>query len=71
MFFYQDGRSALHRAAENGGVEVLTILLDVGANVNAADEVISQLLWFICINRYRWLYYENDVTQHSLFYSNY
>ncbi len=35
----QDGRSALHIAAENGHIEAITFLLDHGCNINARGNV--------------------------------
>ena len=40
----------LHKAAENGNTEVVTYLIDKGANPNAVDEVsIKYLLYYILV----------------------
>jgi ankyrin repeat protein len=35
----QDGKTALHRAVEKGQVDIITLLLDRGANINIYDQV--------------------------------
>ena len=35
----QDDQSALHKAAEGGHVEIVKLLLDKGANIEATDRV--------------------------------
>ena len=40
---FQDGRTAIIQAAQDGHLEVVKLLLDKGADVNKADEVIRKL----------------------------
>ncbi len=40
----QDGKNALHMAASEGHLEVATLLISKGADVNAADKVRVLLL---------------------------
>ena len=35
----QDGKTALHRAVEKGQADIITLLLDRGANINIYDQV--------------------------------
>jgi ankyrin repeat protein len=35
----QDGKTALHRAVEKGQTDIITLLLDRGANINIYDQV--------------------------------
>ena len=42
MFVYQDGRTSLMVAAVAGKVEVVKLLLDRGADISAADKVLSR-----------------------------
>jgi len=37
--FLQDGKKALHLAAEKGKVDALNVLLAAGANIDIQDEV--------------------------------
>jgi len=39
LWLLQSGYTALHRAASQGHVEVITALLEGGCDVNAQDEV--------------------------------
>ena len=54
--WWQDGMTALVIAIRNGEVEAMKVLLDKGADVNAADEVSAALaasigrtaVWRVC-----------------------
>ena len=39
MYTYKDGSTALHLAAYNGHLAVVTLLLEAGASINAKDNV--------------------------------
>ena len=43
--YLQDGQTPLHRAAENGHIEVVRHLVSSGADVNKADEVSVRRHW--------------------------
>ena len=38
-YWYQDGWTALHNAADEGHLEVVSLLLDRGGNIEAANNV--------------------------------
>ena len=42
---FQDGKRPVHRAAFNGAVEVLEVLLENGASIKSKDSV-SAATWF-------------------------
>ena len=39
FILYQDGYTALHRAASNGNIDIARLLPDKGADVNIKDNV--------------------------------
>ena len=43
MLSYQDGRTALYEAALNGHVEVVTFLVNAGADLHIQDEVSTRI----------------------------
>ena len=43
----QDGKRPVHRAAFNGAVEVLEVLLENGANIKSKDSVTTAILFCI------------------------
>ena len=43
MFSYQDGVTPLHVASQNGHFEVVTLLVDRGADLNLQEEVSTRI----------------------------
>ena len=44
FILYQDGRTALHWAAMYGYIEVARLLLDIGADVNIENKLVSDMI---------------------------
>ena len=51
-YSHQDGNTALHRAANDGKVEIVKVLAENGANVDMQDKVSVRL----CMLVYKWLF---------------
>ena len=49
MMYYQDGRSALHAAAQNGHHDTVKLLLDSGDDIHTTDKV-SNIVYMSCCN---------------------